>query len=82
MAIGVIYDDALTESVVVDSTVKAHPYFAKYKTQSGMVSAMIRYGQDKGRRIRKMTLADLEYAQQYLDSELMEIFHYKHPAMP
>jgi hypothetical protein len=62
--------------------VKTTKYFTDFKAQSGMVSAMIRYGQDKtGRhRIRNMTQADLQYARRYLDETLMKTFGYQWPS--
>jgi hypothetical protein len=41
------------------------------------VSAMTQYSSAKGRQ-KNMSPEDLEYAKKALDSELMQIFHYKH----
>ena len=43
-----------------------------------MVSAMIKYGNDRGRS-RRYSKEDLDYAQIALDKELMDVFHYSHP---
>jgi hypothetical protein len=51
----------------------------QFKEQSGMVSALIKYGNDGGRRTKQMNAADLEFALQHLDPELMELFQYRHP---
>jgi hypothetical protein len=60
---------------------KTAKYFTNIKTQSGMISAMIRYGSDpNGRRIRNMTDVDVQYAKTYFDSVLMETFHYQWPS--
>jgi hypothetical protein len=45
-----------------------------------MISAMIRYGSDNGRRIRNMTGVDVQYAKTYFDSVLMETFQYHWPS--
>lgn len=60
---------------------KTAKYFTNIKTQSGMISAMIRYGHDpNGRRTRNMTDLDVAYARTYFDRTLMESFHYQWPA--
>ena len=43
-----------------------------------MVSAMIKYGNNRGRS-RRYTKDDLDYARIALDKELMDVFHYSHP---
>ena len=59
---------------------KTHPYFAKYKPPSSLVSAMIKYGWDiRARRVGTMTAADREFARQHLDADLLEQFHYPRP---
>jgi len=59
---------------------KTHPYFAKYKPPSSLVSAMIKYGWDnRERRVGSMTEADLEFANRTIDSKLQELFHYPAP---
>lgn len=50
-----------------------------FKAQSGFVSALIKYGQDNGHRTSSMTELDRDYAESYLDSDLMKMFQYKHP---
>jgi hypothetical protein len=44
-----------------------------------MLSAVIKYGQDNGRRTRNMTQADLDYARKNIDPVLMQAFHYQYP---
>jgi hypothetical protein len=44
-----------------------------------MISAMIRYGQDHGRRMHQMSPADLKYAREHIDEEMMHLFHYTFP---
>lgn len=44
--------------------------------QNNLVSAIVKYGSDKT-RYRNMTKEDLDFAESYLDSELMKAFHYK-----
>jgi hypothetical protein len=44
-----------------------------------MVSAMIKNGQDRGRRVQNMTSDDMEYAGKFLDRQLMDAFRYMHP---
>jgi hypothetical protein len=58
---------------------KTHPYFARYKAPSSLVSAMIKYGQDDSgsSRTGSMTAADLEYAAESLDADLVKQFHYQ-----
>ena len=45
---------------------------------SDLVSAIIKYGTDRGRTSGFMT-RDLQYAKDALDPELLQIFRYKHP---
>lgn len=58
---------------------KTHPYFARYKAPSSLVSAMIKYGQDDSGSARRgsMTEADLKFAAGGLDADLIEQFHYQ-----
>ena len=51
----------------------------KIKPQSSLVSAIIKNGQDHGRRGSNMTSIDRQYAKKFLDSKLMKAFKYKHP---
>lgn len=57
---------------------KAHPYFARFKPPTSLVSAMIKYGQDDDSLSRRgtMTLDNFHYASRILDPELMKLFHY------
>ena len=57
---------------------KTHPYFARYKPPSSLISAMIKYGwNNRPRRIGTMTEDDLAYALDTIDAELAEqVFHY------
>jgi hypothetical protein len=50
----------------------------KHGAATDFVTAIIKYGTDRSRS-RGYDLADLEYARQKLDPELMRIFQYKHP---
>ncbi|KAL7565086.1 hypothetical protein ACA910_005094 [Epithemia clementina (nom. ined.)] len=54
-------------------------YFEDIKPQTSMLSAIIKYGQDNGRRTRNMTKYDLIFARKHLDQRLMDAFHYIHP---
>lgn len=55
---------------------------AKGKTQhTGYLDALIRYA-DPSTRFRGMTPHDLQYAQEYLDKDLMDLFHYSFPPPP
>ena len=67
--------------VFVTQPVKTTQYFERFKAQSGMVSAMIRYGQDHEgrRRLQHMDEDDRRLAKEQLDEELMRVFGYKHP---
>lgn len=59
---------------------KTHPYFSKFKAPSSLISAMIKYGQDDdsgSARTGSMTEADLKYAENSLDTDLMDLFHYQ-----
>ena len=62
---------------------KTHPYFARYKPPSSLISAMIKYGwNNRPRRVGTMTDTDLAYAHRTIDAELAEqIFRYA-PAPP
>lgn len=64
----------------VTEAVKESEYFRKYKEQSGMVSGLVKYGQDNGRRTYSMQPQDIDFAEQALDAELMELFHYARPS--
>ena len=44
-------------------------------------SAMIRYGQDNGRRVHGMTERDLKYAARHMDYDLLKMFNYRMPDM-
>jgi hypothetical protein len=52
---------------------------AQYKAQSGFITALIKYGQDSGKRIRNMTSFDLDYAKRFVDADLMDVFNYRTP---
>jgi hypothetical protein len=58
---------------------KTHPYFARFKPPTSLISAMIKYGQDDDGKLRRgsMTEESIEYAATVLDSHLMEKFHYR-----
>jgi hypothetical protein len=58
---------------------KTHPYFAKYKPPSSLVSAMIKNGQDLSgtQRVGNMSPADIEYAVSQLNPHLLSMFHYQ-----
>jgi hypothetical protein len=59
---------------------KTHPYFARFKAPTSLVSALIKYGKDdRKKRTETMTKQEIEFAKEYLDSGLMELFHYVHP---
>ena len=52
------------------------------KPQSSMLSAIIKYGQDKDHhRTRNMTMGDLQFARDHIDQRMMDAFHYKHPSI-
>jgi len=61
------------------SPVKTNVYFEQYKAQTGYVSAILKYGKDYGQRIRNMTDEDVEYAKDFLNSTIMQMFGYHHP---
>jgi hypothetical protein len=48
--------------------------------QTNLISAIIKYGTDK-KRFVGMTKEDLEYANDGLDSELMQLFQYEMPTL-
>jgi hypothetical protein len=58
---------------------KTHPYFAKYKPPTSLISAMIKYGQDPtGRhRMGNMSPDDARYATSQFNPELLRTFHYQ-----
>lgn len=58
---------------------KTHPYFAKFKAPSSLVSALIKYGQDNNnqRRTGSMTEDDLKFARDHIDPELLQLLHYQ-----
>ena len=58
---------------------KTHPYFAKFKAPSSLVSALIKYGKDSPLRMGTMNAQDVVYAKKYLDEELMQLFQYRAP---
>jgi hypothetical protein len=59
---------------------KTHPYFSQFKKNpSSMISAWVKYGQNRERAMRNMTTADRMYAAKYLDEDLMRQFHYQPP---
>lgn len=51
----------------------------KFKVQSSLVSALIKYGQDHGRRTFSMQDEDLDFAEHFLDDQMMKLFHYRRP---
>ena len=53
---------------------------ADIKPQSSLLSAIIKYGQDRGMRLKQMTKEEQSFAMDHLDPELMEAFHYVHPS--
>lgn len=55
---------------------KTHPYFAKFKAPSSLVSAIIKYGSENG-RWGTMNAQDRAYARQYIDKMLVDQFHYQ-----
>ena len=52
---------------------------ADIKPQSSLLSAIIKYGQDRGARLKTMTKEEQIYAFDHLDVDLMDAFHYVHP---
>jgi hypothetical protein len=51
----------------------------KIKPQSSLLTAIIKYGQDNGKRSDFLTDAEKDYAGLFLDHTLMKAFHYRHP---
>jgi hypothetical protein len=58
---------------------KTHPYFAKYKPPSSLISAMIKNGQDPSgkQRVGNMSPDDVEYAVSQFNEDLLRMFHYQ-----
>jgi hypothetical protein len=55
---------------------KTHPYFARFKAPSSLVSAIIKYGTAKGRE-GTMNKDDQTYAREFIDASLVHNFHYQ-----
>lgn len=55
---------------------KTHPYFAKFKAPSSLVSAIIKYGSEEG-RWGTMNQDDREFARHNIDDYLVRKFHYQ-----
>ena len=49
------------------------------KKVNGLLSAMILYGQDFGRRVQGMTEGDFAYLREHVDQQLLEQFSYHLP---
>jgi hypothetical protein len=57
------------------------PGTADIKPQSSLLSAIIKYGQDRGgARSKSMDQEELAYARDHLDAKLMNLLQYTHPA--
>ena len=58
---------------------KTHPYFAKFKPPSSLISAIIKNGQDPSgkQRIGSMSPADVQYAVSQFRPDLLRLFHYQ-----
>jgi len=80
-------DDGNGVVQLVTESVKNTTYFRKYKEQSGLVSGMIKYGRDEGRRTRTMSAEDIEYAKRtYRERRIWRnsiicLFFLGHPAV-
>jgi hypothetical protein len=57
---------------------KTHPYFAKFKPPSSLISAIIKYGTSRG-RLGNMNKDDHMYARQIIDANMIHNFHYRDP---
>jgi hypothetical protein len=55
---------------------KTHPYFARFKAPSSLVSAVIKYGSAKGRE-GTMNIDDQTYARTFIDKAMVRNFHYQ-----
>jgi predicted membrane-bound mannosyltransferase len=57
------------------------PDTADIKPQSSLLSAIIKYGQDRGgARTKSMDQEELAYARDHLDAQLMKTLQYTHPS--
>lgn len=54
---------------------------ADIKPQSSLLSAIIKYGQDRNMRLKQMTSEEQAFAFEHLDPHLMEVLHYTHPSL-
>jgi hypothetical protein len=67
-----------TFTYIVSSAKKGLTAHGPMEQRTGLIRAMIQYGKAT-HRTERYTPADLEYARQHLDPELMQFFHYLHP---
>jgi len=62
---------------VIDSAKKGNEAHGPKELRTGYLKALIKYG--KRQTNPQLTEDDLTYAEQALDKEMMDFFHYKHP---